>query len=234
MNLVEALKTFGLSEYEARALIALLSRGSMTAREISEVSGIPRTSVYDVMNSLMMRGLVESFGKPVRFKALPADEIIKILTRKTQETLEFVKRELPKFQSAEVDVIRIFRGELVLEKLKSLVRNANNIVAVLSYLPKEVADVLRSSRAKVLLVSSNASQHCRNDWECYEFKKKDEIVEWAREHGEVCHGVVLIDEKVTFAIFISRNLKVGIISEGSGILEFTKHLITPLIEFLRR
>ena len=60
MELVEVLKYFGLSKYEAKALLTLLSKGELTAKDIAELSGIPRTSVYDVMNLLESKGLVLS------------------------------------------------------------------------------------------------------------------------------------------------------------------------------
>ena len=113
-------KNFWLSDYEAKALVALISKGTLTAKEIAEISGIPRTSVYDVMNSLMAKGLVEVFGKPLKFKALNANEIISILSERVNENLEFLKRELPKLETREMYEIMVYRGEIVLKKLKEL------------------------------------------------------------------------------------------------------------------
>ncbi len=230
MNIVEALKSFGLSEYEAKALLALLSRGAMTAREIAEVSGIPRTSVYDVMNSLIAKGLVESFGKPAKFRSLSADEIISILSRRINETLDFVKRELPKTQ-AEVDIVRVYRGDSVLDKLKELTANAKRkIVVVLSYTPPEIGEILKTASCEVVLVSSNAKEF--EGFESYEYKRKEEIVKWMEKHGKFCHGILIFDDEYVFAIFLN-NVKIGILSEGRGVLEYTKILVTPLLEYLR-
>jgi sugar-specific transcriptional regulator TrmB len=79
MRLVEVLKSFGLSDYEARALATLIAKGVLSARELAELSGIPRTSVYDVMNSLKAKGFVEEFGKPVRFRAISNEEMISMI-----------------------------------------------------------------------------------------------------------------------------------------------------------
>jgi len=62
-KLIEALKDFGLSEYEAKVLLTLIAKGELTAKEISEFSGVPRTSVYEVVRSLTNKGLVIASGK---------------------------------------------------------------------------------------------------------------------------------------------------------------------------
>ena len=40
IKLIDALKSVGLSEYEARVLLALIAKGELTAREIAEYSGV--------------------------------------------------------------------------------------------------------------------------------------------------------------------------------------------------
>ena len=99
MKLVETLKSFGLSEYEARAMLTLISKGELTAKEIAEHSRIPRTSVYDVMASLLNKGLVESYGKPLKFKALKVSDIISILSKKVEDGLNLLKKELPAIEA---------------------------------------------------------------------------------------------------------------------------------------
>ena len=45
------LKDFGLNTYEARLWTALLSRGVSTAGELSDISNVPRSRTYDVLES---------------------------------------------------------------------------------------------------------------------------------------------------------------------------------------
>ena len=56
---VDQLETLGLSSYAARTLVALFSIGEGTARDISEVSEVPRTRVYDAIDELRQHGLVD-------------------------------------------------------------------------------------------------------------------------------------------------------------------------------
>jgi len=229
MELLEVLKSFGLSDYEAKALIALLSKGILTAKEVSEISGIPRTSVYDVMDSLVSKGLVESFGKPRKFKALSAGDIIAVLSSSVNKNLEYLKRELPKIGAEEVDIIRVYRGEVVLEKLREFVEEARDeIIGLISYIPDTIADILRKTKCRLIIISSNA--RIIENAETYEFEKKDRV---ARSFKNFCHGLFIFDGKKTLSIFIN-GMQIAIMSESPAVIEFSKMVMIPVIEFMRR
>uniref|UniRef100_A0A7C3MAH1 TrmB family transcriptional regulator n=1 Tax=Archaeoglobus fulgidus TaxID=2234 RepID=A0A7C3MAH1_ARCFL len=229
MELLEVLKSFGLSDYEAKALIALLSKGTLTAKEVSEISGIPRTSVYDVMDSLVSKGLVESFGKPRKFKALSAGDIIAVLSSSVNKNLEYLKRELPKIGAEEVDIIRVYRGEVVLEKLREFVEEARDeIIGLISYIPDTIADILRKTKCRLIIISSNA--RIIENAETYEFEKKDRV---ARSFKNFCHGLFIFDGKKTLSIFIN-GMQIAIMSESPAVIEFSKMVMIPVIEFMRR
>ncbi len=226
-KLTEILRNFGLSEYEARALLALLSKGTMTAKEVAEISGIPRTSVYDVMNSLLTKGLIESFGKPMKFKALKADEIISMISRKVTENLRFLKEELPKVEAQEVDIISVYRGDFAIEKLKEMVENAvNEILVVMSYIPSSVAKILKRARCRLKVVASNAEDLPAN--ENYVLDRK-ELLEGMKDYS---HGFVIFDQKKAMLLF-TNSTKIAIVSDSKAILEFLQMLVEPLINMLR-
>ena len=58
VRITECLKSLGLTKYEAHVYIALLQVASATASEIHEISGVPRASVYTVIDQLLEKGLV--------------------------------------------------------------------------------------------------------------------------------------------------------------------------------
>ena len=47
---------FNLNVYEAKVWLALLSKGVVSAGESAELSGVPRSRTYDVLESLAKRG----------------------------------------------------------------------------------------------------------------------------------------------------------------------------------
>ncbi len=68
------LKELGLTQYETDAYMVLLEKGLLTATECSAGSGVPRPRCYDVLRSLMEKGLVRMEpGRPVKYSAIPPD-----------------------------------------------------------------------------------------------------------------------------------------------------------------
>ena len=82
--LISDLKEFGLSEYEAKAYLALTLHGQLTASGVTEKSKIPQSKVYGILKSLSGKFLVESWnGKPIKFKAIePSIGLKKVLERR--------------------------------------------------------------------------------------------------------------------------------------------------------
>jgi sugar-specific transcriptional regulator TrmB len=52
------LRELGLNTYEARAYLTLLGKESFSATQIADYSGVPRQRIYDILASLVDRGLV--------------------------------------------------------------------------------------------------------------------------------------------------------------------------------
>ena len=77
---IQRLESFGLTEYQARVYLALLSLGTAAAAEIPPVSRVPRTRIYATMRQLHEKGLVQILPeKPLRYKAVPFSSFIKLL-----------------------------------------------------------------------------------------------------------------------------------------------------------
>lgn len=81
----KALREIGLTEYECQAYLSLLHSGEETAETISQLSNIPYTKVYSVLESLEKRGWVEHGGGRPRkyYPRSPSDAL-----RSEQNTME--------------------------------------------------------------------------------------------------------------------------------------------------
>ncbi len=83
---------FNLNIYEVKVWTALLSKGIATAGELSEITNVPRSRAYDVLESLEKRGfIIMKLGRPIKYLAVEPEEIIKRV-KKTHE--EKAKREV--------------------------------------------------------------------------------------------------------------------------------------------
>ena len=66
------LREFGLTEYQARAYLALLDLGTATASQVPAISRVPRTRIYATMQQLHGKGLVEIIPEtPLKYKPVP-------------------------------------------------------------------------------------------------------------------------------------------------------------------
>jgi len=71
-------EAFNLNIYEVKIWTALLSRGISNAGELSEISEVPRSRTYDVLESLEKKGFViMKLGKPIKYIAVEPEEIVK-------------------------------------------------------------------------------------------------------------------------------------------------------------
>jgi len=81
--------SFDLNIYEAKIWTALLSKGVATAGELSEISDVPRSRAYDVLESLEKRGfIIMKIGKPIRYLAIKPEEIFRRVRNQLQQRAE--------------------------------------------------------------------------------------------------------------------------------------------------
>ena len=101
---VELLQQLGLKEYEARCFVALCRLPSGTAKQISEISEVPRTRIYDAIRVLEAKGLVEvQHASPKRFRAVSVEEAAKTLREDFAERTDALLEELQALDSASLE-----------------------------------------------------------------------------------------------------------------------------------
>jgi predicted transcriptional regulator len=86
---VEVLQQLGLKEYEAKCFVGLSQCTKGTAKQLSEMTDVPRTRVYDAIRVLEARGLVEiQHSSPQQFRAVPIEEATETLRRRYEDRVE--------------------------------------------------------------------------------------------------------------------------------------------------
>ena len=111
-NLVQDLRNFGLSEYEAKAFLALSIHGPLSASSLSEKSKIPQSKVYNVMKNLMAKALAEGQNsKPQRFRVIKTEHAFKKIIQKKKaeidklnEKTNQIVNQLKPFQKKETEM----------------------------------------------------------------------------------------------------------------------------------
>ncbi|MFA5724330.1 MAG: helix-turn-helix domain-containing protein [Candidatus Pacearchaeota archaeon] len=96
-------KIFDLNLYEVRVWTALLSRGVSTAGELSNISDVPRSRTYDILETLEKKGfIVMKLGKPIKFVALKPEEVIERVKKNLVTSAQEKSKRLEKLKSEEV------------------------------------------------------------------------------------------------------------------------------------
>lgn len=86
---IEQFQQLGLTEYAARSYVALLRLGSGTAREVSETADVPRTRVYDAIETLQDEGLVDvQHASPKVFNPVARETALRHFQEKYDDLIE--------------------------------------------------------------------------------------------------------------------------------------------------
>jgi HTH-type transcriptional regulator, sugar sensing transcriptional regulator len=139
---------FDLNVYETKVWLALLGKGIASAGEVADISGVPRSRTYDVLESLEKKGFaIVKLGKPVKYMGVKPKMILerlKINVRKEaeerMESLTNIKEtdefsQLEELYTGGIDPVK--RGELS-AALKGRSNISNYLTEVLDNAKEEV------------------------------------------------------------------------------------------------
>ncbi|MDX1610724.1 MAG: helix-turn-helix domain-containing protein [Candidatus Thermoplasmatota archaeon] len=91
---MQKIQDYGLTEYEARAYLALLELGGGTAREVASLSRVPRTKIYQVLDDLHSKQLAEMIPeRPKKYLAVPFEEYLARFESDYKERLERIAED---------------------------------------------------------------------------------------------------------------------------------------------
>jgi sugar-specific transcriptional regulator TrmB len=133
------LKDFGLTDYQARAYLALLELNVSTANQIPAISRVPRTKIYGIMRQLHDKGLVQIIPEtPLKYKAVQFKQYLERRVGQLREEAEDLEQSVDtlaesfKVQSHVPDEqgkFEMFYGRRnVRDKLKDMYSNAKKHV----------------------------------------------------------------------------------------------------------
>ena len=144
---MESIESLGLREYEARCFVALAQLSEGTAKEVSKVASAPRSRVYDSLERLQDRGLVDvRESNPRKHRGVPVETAVGTPESEFDSHLETVSDCLEELQVAgqrDDDGFWTVAGrENVTDRGRDLIRGADREVLVV--LPDDGRIVERS------------------------------------------------------------------------------------------
>ena len=139
------LREFGLSEYAARAYLALLDLGIAEARDVSSLSKVPQAKIYHVLEQLHEKGLVVVLPEfPKKYAPVPFEEYLDRLYeehRKAAGTIEAERDDLAELFRVVGDTDVGDRGFF------TVLRGRRNVVS-------KVEEVIGATRRDLLVVGT--------------------------------------------------------------------------------
>jgi sugar-specific transcriptional regulator TrmB len=98
-------KNFGFNESDGKVYLTLLQYGESTGYEVSKLSGVPRSKVYNVLKKLLLRGIiaVTEDEKTSRYKAEPVNQVIALLKNSVDDDLCRLGEEIRRIERPKPD-----------------------------------------------------------------------------------------------------------------------------------
>ena len=125
-KIFEILKDLEFDDREIKIYLTLLRLGVSPALKISKEAGIDRTTAYDVLERLIIRGIVSSYvkNKSKQFSALTPEKLLSYFKEK-YSSLENILPELKKISNQTPEIVKceLFYGK---EGLKSVGKDIVN------------------------------------------------------------------------------------------------------------
>jgi sugar-specific transcriptional regulator TrmB len=191
---VESLERLGLTSYEAKVFIALQKLGAGTARDVHQITDVPRSQVYSVAENLADRGLIEvQQSSPIQYRPLDIDEARETLRsrfeREQERAFDYVEdvRAEREDGAEQQEAIWTLRGtDRIDERVVDLLREADERVvfgtAHESLVTDDIERTLRERADEGLLVAVISENPVIRD----QFEPVDGVVvgEPPAQHGE--------------------------------------------------
>ena len=142
-ELTISLEEFGLSKYEARAYVTIVTKGTISASEVAYYSELPRTKVYPVLLKLQQKKLaILSKSKPVMCTAIAPedafDEIVHEQINKVDamntlvSNLKKISEESKKARGAEEKRYFHLHPNYVVKQLRTMIDGAKSSIHIMT------------------------------------------------------------------------------------------------------
>lgn len=125
------LKELGFSKYEAACYVALIKKHPANGSQLSKISGIARSRIYDVLRNLLSKGYVVEVNAGF-YAPLPSDELIRRLKSSFDSSIDALEDQIAKAsQTDDLEYVWTITGyENVMEKAMKMIEHAKKEIYI--------------------------------------------------------------------------------------------------------
>ena len=156
---------FDLNVYETKVWLALIGKGSASAGEIAEISGVPRSRTYDVLETLEKKGFaIVKLGKPVKYLGVKPRMILEKLRNNVRTEADERIQGLSNIKDTEefAQLEELYKGgiePIKREDISAAIKGKSNISNYLREIIREAKkDVLICTNVKDILSKAKLFQ----------------------------------------------------------------------------
>lgn len=135
-RIIQTLENFGLSSYEAKAYLAILSEQPLTGYKLSKVSGVPRSRIYETIEKLIEKGLIVSqIGEKTLLTALDLESFLEKKEKENQQNIDFLRKNLSQIERSAQDqgIWNISGRDQILEIINQLIPKTKKHIYLLGF-----------------------------------------------------------------------------------------------------
>jgi sugar-specific transcriptional regulator TrmB len=132
--LAENLRKLGLTGYEARCYVALVTLGPSHPRRVASEAGLPYPNAYEALRRLAQIGWVELVRKrPATYRARKPSSVKQMVASRVEETFSALEAVYNNTPAEEAELVYTIRGqERVLSKVVELMDGARESIILVS------------------------------------------------------------------------------------------------------
>jgi HTH-type transcriptional regulator, sugar sensing transcriptional regulator len=144
---------FDLNIYETKVWLALLGKGVASAGEVADLSGVPRSRTYDVLESLEKKGFaIVKLGKPVKYLGVKPKIILEKLKNNVRKEAEDKIGSLLRVRETEefVQLEQLYKGGInpaKREDLSAAIKGRSNI-------SNHLREILQEAKKEVIICTN--------------------------------------------------------------------------------
>ena len=141
-QVIASLQQLGLSLYEARLYLGLLTGGPQNGNELSRTSGVPSSKVYAMVERLAAEGIAvrTARGNNVEYVCVPPHDLLHKLRERFTKPLDFLDEVLPTIglDGPEPEILQVEGLNAIVDHARAIIRAASQEL-VLSVWEENVA-----------------------------------------------------------------------------------------------
>jgi sugar-specific transcriptional regulator TrmB len=247
-RVIDCLESLGLTKYEARVYIALLRIVSATASEIHEISGVPRASVYTVIDQLLDKGLVSvSQSAPKRFASISPEEAIARLMgrieRDAQDARDFLsviyrERLSPGPENEEL-IWNIYGIEKIKKRFSDLISDAKQEIRIIAHpqilSPDSIGKLTsKADNASVEIITHHWTGNIPKKMKIYIMKHPEIPRDLDKAKDIMTGGICIIDSRSVMVIVGLGDEAVALFSESEGFVRFFVRYYNLILDWVKK